>query len=48
MSNPSAASAAVLAPGVRADADPHGARPRRIVTPRNIILYGTLCVAAVY
>jgi glucose/mannose transport system permease protein len=48
VSNPSAASAAVLAPGVRADADPHGARPRRIVTPRNIILYGTLFVAAVY
>lgn len=47
MSNPSAVSA-LPASGVTVRAEPRGARPRRVVTARNIVLYGTLFVAAVY
>lgn len=47
MSNPSAVSA-IPASAEASRAEPRGARPRRIVTPRNIVLYGTLFVAAVY
>ncbi len=48
MSNPSALSTAVAAADVLPRAEPRGARPRRIVSGRNVILYGTLFVAAVY
>lgn len=48
MSNPSALSGAVLAADALPIAGPRGARPRRIASSRNIILYGTLFVAAVY
>ena len=39
---PAALSAARMQPG------PRGARPRRVLSRRNIIVYGTLFVAAVY
>lgn len=48
MSNPSAVSDAGPAVRPRNDAEPRGARPRRAISTRNVILYGTLFVAAVY
>ncbi len=48
MSNPSALSTAAAAADVVPRAEPRGARPRRVLSGRNVILYGTLFVAAVY
>jgi glucose/mannose transport system permease protein len=48
VSNPSALAGAVLAADAIPQAGPRGARPRRIVSTRNIVLYGTLFVVAVY
>jgi glucose/mannose transport system permease protein len=48
VSNPSALAGAVLAADAIPQAGPRGARPRRIVSTRNIVLYGTLFVFAVY
>jgi glucose/mannose transport system permease protein len=48
MSNPSALAGAVLAADALPQVGPRGARPRRVVSTRNVVLYGTLFVAAVY
>jgi len=49
VSNPSTLAAAVAAADVIEDhAGPRGARPRRTLSRRNIFLYGTLIVAALY
>ena len=48
MSNPATLSAAVIGADAIARAEPRGARPRRAISPRNIMLYGTLFVIAVY
>ncbi len=51
MSSPSAIAGAVLADAAiesRADAGPRGARPRRAFSRRNVFLYGTLILVAVY
>jgi glucose/mannose transport system permease protein len=37
-----------LAAARRAGIDPHGPKPRRMISGRNIMLYGTLLVAALY
>ena len=49
MSNPSTLAGAVLADDViEAQAGPRGAKPRRRISRRNIFLYGTLILVAVY
>jgi glucose/mannose transport system permease protein len=48
VSNPDALAAAVAGADAIPRAEPRGARPRRTVSRRNIILYGTLAVAALY
>ncbi len=48
MSNPATLSAAVIGADAIARAEPRGARPRRAISPRNIMLYGSLFVIAVY
>ena len=48
MSNPGALAAAVVGADAIDRAGPRGARPRRTISRRNIILYGTLIVVAIY
>src|SRR5262245_29677859 len=50
MSNPAAlAPTAVAAIGMAKALDgPHGPRPRPVISPRNVFLYGTLLLIAVY
>jgi glucose/mannose transport system permease protein len=49
VSNPDALAGAVLADtAIEADAEPRGARPRPTFSRRNIVLYGTLIVVALY
>jgi len=49
VSDPAAIAGAVVADAsIEADAGPRGARPRRALSPRNIVLYGTLIVVALY
>ena len=49
MSDPSTIAGAVLADtAIEADAQPRGARPRRALSRRNVMLYGTLIVVALY
>ena len=48
VSNPATLAAAVAGADAIARAEPRGARPRRTISRRNIILYGTLIVVAVY
>ena len=50
MSNPATLAAAVPAsvPALASKAEPWGAKPRRALSSRNIMLYGTLLVAALY
>ena len=49
MSNPATLAGAVLADtAIEAHAGPRGARPRRTFSRRNIFLYGTLIVVALY
>jgi glucose/mannose transport system permease protein len=48
MSNPSALAGAVLAADALPQVGPRGGGPRRVVSTRNVVLYGTLFVAAVY
>ena len=48
MSNPDALAAAVAGADVIDRAEPRGARPQRTLSRRNIILYGTLIVVALY
>ncbi len=42
------AASSLAFPAARADAEPRGRRPRRALSRRNIVLYGTLFVVAVY
>ncbi len=48
MSNPATLSAAVVGADTLSRAEPRGARPRRTLSRRNIMLYGTLTVVALY
>ncbi len=51
MANPGSlntTAAALDASSVRLGSEPRGARPRRVLSSRNIIIYGTLFVAAAY
>jgi len=49
VSDPSTIAGAVLADtAIEADAQPRGARPRRALSRRNVMLYGTLIVVALY
>ena len=48
MSDPPSVSAVVAASDALLPAGPRGARPRRAISRRNIILYGTLIVVALY
>ncbi|WP_442580048.1 carbohydrate ABC transporter permease [Mesorhizobium sp. ASY16-5R] len=50
MSNPGTLAATVAGATVMADslAGPHGPRPRSAISPRNIVIYGTLIVVALY
>jgi glucose/mannose transport system permease protein len=48
VSNPATLSTAVISADALPRVEPRGARPRRALSRRNIILYGTLFVVAVY
>jgi glucose/mannose transport system permease protein len=48
VSNPSTLATAAIAGDAISRAEPRGARPRRTISRRNIFLYGTLIVVALY